>query len=80
MATRWTDPPVAVTVPSLEQQAGQIVIDALTEAGMNPRNPSVPQNLMVRELVAAWGRGALTRAHFVKACKNLLILNPKLGE
>jgi hypothetical protein len=60
--------------------AGQIVVDALREAGINPRSKAAQSNAMLYALVGAWGRAEMTRERFIHACKNLLILNPTLGE
>lgn len=75
--------PVRISIPdrpqgNVEQQAGQIVLDALREAGMNPLKLMVITHPMVRALVGAWGRGECTRAQFVNGCRNLTILNPAL--
>lgn len=61
---------------SIEQQAGGIVIDAMTEAGMDHHEAlSVP---MVRELIYEWGQRRLTRDQFIDNCRKVCILNPGL--
>lgn len=72
--------PIRINIPdepkTLVAQAGQIVIDAIREAGMDDEKAiNVP---MVRTLVGMWGRGEKTRDEFIKSLRNLLILNPSL--
>lgn len=60
------------------RKAGQIVVEALREAGLEPR--AAYQNPMMQQLVLAWGHGEMTRETFLRACRNMLILNPSLAE
>jgi hypothetical protein len=73
--------PVRIDIPAarplpIDRQAGQIVLDALAEAGLHPLRAA--GNPMVRALLGSWGRGESTRAEFVNGCRNMGILNPKL--
>ncbi len=74
--------PIRIHIPDrdVRQEAGQIVVDALREAGLNPSNRRVQSHPMVRSLLAAWGRGESTREQFVNGCRNLLVLDPRLSE
>jgi len=70
---------ITIDIPNAPYQAaGQIIVDALRESGMNPNNPEVQSNPMVGECLGVWGRGEWTREEFVKAMRNLTILNPGL--
>jgi hypothetical protein len=60
------------------QEAARIVLDALEEVGIDPEKGQ--HNVMLSCLLASWARDEITRDEFVHAAKNLLILNPKLGE
>jgi ribonuclease PH len=74
--------PVRINIPSAERQtvqaAGQLVIDALEEAGINSDSPIAMTNQMVGDCLGMWGRGEWTREQFIKAMRNLAILNPSL--
>jgi hypothetical protein len=65
-------------VPPAAYPAADIAIAALREAGLDPwKAAAVP---MVRQLAGAWVRGEMDRAGFVKACRNVGILNPSIQE
>jgi hypothetical protein len=57
--------------------AAGIVVEAFRANGIDPRKAI--DNPMCRSLVLAWTRGEMTLAEFDHACRNLLILNPKLA-
>lgn len=62
--------------PTVTRQAGQLVIDAIREVGMDPLKAAT--HPMVTQMVGMWGRGEWTRGQFVHALGNMLILNPTL--
>lgn len=66
-------PPIAIDVKTVEQTAGQIVIDALVESGLNPR--TAHNTPMVRSLVGMWGKNEIDRAKFVELCKKVAMFN-----
>lgn len=66
-------PPRAVA-----RAAADIVIDAFRANGIDPRKAI--NNLMCQSLAVEWSHGRMTRAEFDHACRNLLILNPKLAQ
>jgi uncharacterized protein YijF (DUF1287 family) len=57
--------------------AADIVIAALRANGIDPRK--AVDNPMCQSLAVEWSRGRMTRVEFDHACRNLLILNPKLA-
>lgn len=61
----------------IRNAAGGIVIDALIEAGIDPRKAI--RNQMCIALAGEWSQAKMTRAQFVHSCRNLLILNPGLA-
>lgn len=72
--------PLRINIPDvprpLIRAAGQIVVDAIHEAGMDEAKAAeVP---MVRYLVGSWGRGEHTRDEFIRLLKKLVMLNPNL--
>lgn len=68
--------PIKINIPDPSRAAGQIVIDAIREAGIDPaRAATVP---MIRELVGKWGRDEITRDQFISLLRKLLLLNPSL--
>jgi hypothetical protein len=74
-----TQPPVErISIPprDIPRQAGKIVLDALREAGIDPRKAyNVP---MIRALVQAWGRSEIGREEFISSCRKILILNSSI--
>lgn len=64
--------------PTIAQQAGQLAIDAIREAGMDPRKAA--EHPMVCQMLQMWCRGEWTRAQVVHALGNMLILNPGLAQ
>jgi hypothetical protein len=51
----------------VEEQAGQIVVDAMREAGIDPgREERTPE---VTRLWQEWVAGVRTRAEFIAACR-----------
>jgi hypothetical protein len=73
--------PIRIDIPDapvtpVARAAGQLVIDALREAGIDPRKAAgVP---MVVQMAGMWARGEWTRDQFVRAARNVGILNPAL--
>jgi hypothetical protein len=61
----------------VQRAAGRIVVDALRANGIDPRK--AVDNPMCQSLAVEWSRGRMTRVEFDHACRNLLILNPKLA-
>jgi hypothetical protein len=57
--------------------AAGIVIEAFRANGIDPRKAI--DNPMCQSLAVSWSRGRMTRVEFDHACRNLLILNPKLA-
>jgi hypothetical protein len=57
--------------------AGQLVIDALREAGIDPIK--AVHNPLCVALVHEWGHSLMTRETFIHSCRNLLIMNPALA-
>lgn len=77
--------PIRINIPNrvpldTVAAAGSIVLDALREAGIEPRSRAAQSNPMLAALLSEWGRGVMTRDRFIHACKNLLVLNPALGK
>lgn len=73
--------PILIKVPdTIQDQASQIVVDALIEAGVNPRLRATLNNRMVQAGVLEWRDGRWTRGQFVANMRKLLIMNPKLGD
>jgi hypothetical protein len=72
-------PPHRITIPDRKPDvaAADIVIQAFRRNGIDPRKAY--SNPMCVALAQAWVRGEITHDHFNRACRNLLILNPKLG-
>jgi hypothetical protein len=61
----------------VQRAAGRIVVDAFRANGIEPRKAI--DNPMCQSLAVSWSRGEIDRATFDHCCRNLLILNPKLG-
>jgi hypothetical protein len=59
--------------------AADIIIAAIRDAGICPHKAA--ENRMLREMSQRWVRGELgwSRADFVRACRNVLVLNPGLA-
>jgi hypothetical protein len=57
--------------------AADIVIAALRANGIDPRKAA--ENVACRDIAREFAYGNFTRAQFDHACRNLLILNPKLA-
>lgn len=68
---------IDIDAQSTRRKAGQIVIDALRECGIDPMKAA--RNLMMQQLVMTWGRGEMARETFLRACRNMKILNPSLA-
>ena len=63
---------------TIHQRAGQICIDAIKEAGLDPLK--VAGNAMGIAIIQAWGRGEFSRDDVIHSLRNLLILNPSLAK
>lgn len=63
--------------PTIEQQAGRLIVEAVEEAGLDPREAS--KNEMARQIIVEWGAGRWTRALTIRTLRNLLVLNPSLA-
>lgn len=70
-------PSAAPDPATVRSRAGQIVIDALREAGIDERKAI--RNPMICTIVEAWGRNEIDRADVVSMCRKVLILNPGLA-
>ena len=58
------------------EDAGE-VMKLFRQAGIEPRKAI--RNPLACEMARAWAEGTYTRGDFLKACANLLIMNPGLG-
>lgn len=60
--------------PSVALAAADILIDAIREAGVDPRKAyGVP---IIHDMAVMWRDGEMTRAEFVSGCRKFAILNP----
>jgi hypothetical protein len=65
----------------VSNQAGQIIMDAIREAGVCPRRAMGVS--IIRELVTEWGTKpptAQARNDFIRSVRNVAILNPTILE
>lgn len=75
--------PIRIDIPDAKpvdvgRQAGQIVIDAIEEAGLDPLKSA--KSDVVRDVIRAWGRGEYSRADVIHVLRMMLILNPSLAS